>query len=134
MPILGRVKDQMLRTALLEDLNRLACAEAQDSYRDDASRAREALETLRWIDTTQLESYLRDGWIDRDEVVLIERLVLFAQDRLARIPEHADPIEFTRADPGWYAVRGRALETLVALDGFIDLGVPGWGRQYRRHP
>ena len=116
----------MLRTPLLEDLNRLACVEAQDSFRGDAVRAREALDTLRWIDTTQLERYRRDGWLERDEVVLIERLVLFAQDRLSRIPDHEDPIEFTRADPGWYAVRERALETLVALNGFIDLGIPGW--------
>jgi hypothetical protein len=121
----------MLRTALLEDLNRLACVEAQD-YAGDPLRAREALETLRWIDTTQLEGYCRDGWLGPDEVALIERLVLFAQERLSRIPAQADPIEFTRADPGWYAVRERALETLVALDGFINLGVPGWGRQHRR--
>lgn len=121
----------MLRTALLEDLNRLACVEAQD-YVGDPVRAREALETLRWIDTTQLESYHRDGWLERDEVALIERLVVFAQERLSRIPAQADPVEFTRADPGWYAVRERALETLVALDGFIDLDVPGWGRQHRR--
>ena len=123
----------MLRTPLLEDLNRLACVEAQDAYREDQARARDALDTLRWIDTTQLDRYQRDGWLARDEVVLIERLVLFAQQRLSRIPEQTDPIEFTRADPGWYAVRERALETLVALGGFIDLGVPGWGHQYRAH-
>jgi hypothetical protein len=122
----------MLQTALVEDLNRLACVEAQERYRGDEVRAREALETLRWIDTTQLDRYRRDGWLDRDEVVLIERLVLFAQERLGRIPDAADPIEFTRADPGWYSVRERAIETLVALDGFIDVGIPGWGRQYRR--
>ena len=122
----------MLGTALLEDLNRLACAEAQDRHAGDRVRSREALETLGWIDTTQLERYGRDGWLERDEVVLIERLVQFTRERLPRIPENADPIEFTRADPGWYAVRDRALETLVALDGFIDLGIPGWGRQYRR--
>ena len=122
----------MLGTALLEDLNRLACVQAQDRHAGDPTRAREALDSLRWIDTTQLERYLRDGWLERDEVVLIERLVQFARDRLGRIPEQIDPIEFTRSDPGWYAVRERALETLVALDGFIDLGIPGWGRQYRK--
>ncbi len=122
----------MLGTALLEDLNRLACVEAQDRYAGDRARAREALDTLRWIDTTQLERYGRDGWLQRDEIVLIERLVQFTRDRLPRIPEHTDPIEFTRADPGWYVVRERALETLVALDGFIDLGIAGWGRQYRK--
>ncbi len=42
-----------------------------------------------------------------------------------------DPIEFTRADPNWYAVRERYLEALIALDGFIELGVPGWVSQYR---
>jgi hypothetical protein len=122
----------MLGTALLEDLNQLACVEAQDRYAGDHARAREALDSLLWIDTTQLERYARDGWIERDEVVLIERLVQFARDRLARIPGPSDPIEFTRSDPGWYAVRERALETLVALDGFVDLDIPGWGRQYRK--
>ncbi len=37
----------MLRTALVEDLNRLACAEAQNRYADDRVRAREALDSLR---------------------------------------------------------------------------------------
>ena len=51
----------MLRTPLLEDLNRLACVEAQDAYREDQARARDALDTPRWIDTTQLDRYQRDG-------------------------------------------------------------------------
>ena len=124
------MKQQMLSTALMEDLNRLACAEAQNRYADDQARAREALYSLRWIDITQLGRYERDGWLERAEVDLIERVCAFAVERLVAIPPQVDPIAFTRADPNWYAVRERALEALIALDGFIELGVAGWGRQY----
>jgi hypothetical protein len=120
----------MLRTALVEDLNLLACADAQARYADDQSRAREALDSLRWIDTTQIDRYAQEGWLERNEVDIIERVCSFAAERLVAIPPQADPIEFTRADPNWYAVRERALEALIALDAFIDLDVPGWGVQY----
>ena len=104
----------MLGTALIEDLNRLACAREQERYAAEPERAREALTRLRWVDTTELERYRREEWLARAEVDLIERLLRFASDRLSRIPEDADPLAFTRADPGWQAVRERALELVVA--------------------
>jgi len=125
------MKPEMLQTTLLEDLNRLACAEAQDQYGSDPRRAREALESLRWIDTTELGRYRREGWLARGELEVIERFLSFSQGRLASIPADSDPVAFTRSDPGWCSVRERALETLIALDGFVDIGIPGWGQQYR---
>ena len=120
----------MLGTALIEDLNRLACAEEQERYAAEPERARESLMRLRWVDTTELERYRREEWLARGEVDMIERLLRFASDRLGRIPDDADALAFTRADPGWQAVRERALELVVALDAFIDIGVAGWGHQY----
>jgi hypothetical protein len=120
----------MRRTGLIEDLNRLACAEDQDRLARDPSRAREALSRLRWIDTTQLERYQRENWLDRAEVDLIERFFRFLRERLNPIPEGTDPVAFTRGDPGWQVVRERARELLTALDGFVDIGIAGWGRQY----
>jgi hypothetical protein len=124
------MKPEMRQTTLLEDLNRLACAEAQDQYASDPSRAREALNSLRWIDSTELNRYRREGWLERDEIDMIERFLNFAQERLVRIPGDSDPLAFTRSDPGWCSVRERALEIVIALDGFVDIGVPGWGQQY----
>ena len=121
---------RMLETALIEDLNRLACPGEQDRFADNRGRAREALLRLRWIDTTELARFARDGWLDRAELDLLERFFSFMDDRLTPIPTDSDPIDFTRTDPGWQAVRERALELVLALDGFIDIGVPGWGHQY----
>ena len=121
----------MLRTALVEDLNRLACADAQERIRADGERAREALGRLRWIDTTEIARYRQQGWLEAHEVDLIEQFCRFARERLGPIPEADDPIEFTRSDPGWATVRDRALDLVIALDAFIDIDVPGWGRQYR---
>ena len=119
----------MLGTALIEDLNRLACSEDQEQLADDSERAREALNRLRWIDTTQIERFRSDGWLSRDEVDLIERFLGFAHERLVPVPERVDPVAFTRGDPGWQSVRERARELLLGLDAFIDIGVPGWARQ-----
>ena len=122
---------EMLRTSLIEDLNLLACAEAQERFGDDLERAREALTRLRWIDTTQLSRYREQGWLDTYEVNLIEQFFRFARERLTPIPETDDAVEFARSDPGWAMVRERALELLIALDAFIDIDVPGWGQQYK---
>lgn len=124
--ILCGVHPDMLHTSLIEDLNRLACAEDQDRYRTDAPRARDALDRLRWIDTSQMERFRRDGWLGRDESDLIERFLTFAHDRLAVIPNDEDPVIWTRGDPGWQIVRERAIELLEGLDAKIDIGVPGW--------
>ena len=122
----------MLRTALVEDLNRLACAEAQERLAPDPARAREGLHRLRWIDTTEIGRYRRDGWLAPREVDLIEQFCAFSRERLTPIPEETDAVAFTRADPGWALVRERALELLIALDAFVDVDVPGWGRPYRQ--
>ncbi len=120
----------MLRTPLIEDLNRLGCPEEQERLAPDSARAREALARLRWIDTTELDRYGRQSWLGREELDLIERFLRFAQERLSPIPEAADAVSFTRADPGWQVVRERARELIMALDAFIDIGVAGWGHQY----
>ena len=122
----------MLETALVEDLNQLACPQAQERYARDPERAREALNRLRLMDFSELAHCQRQGWIKAEEVDLIERLRSFARTRLAPVPAHVDPVEFTRNHEGWQAVRERALELLVALDAFVDLGVAGWGRQFAR--
>jgi len=122
----------MLGTALVEDLNRLACPAAQEQFADDPARAREALDRLRFLDLTELDRFASEGWLDREEVDLIERFSRFVHVRLEPIPEDVDPIRFTRADGDWQVMRERALELVVALDAFIDLGVPGWGRAHGR--
>jgi hypothetical protein len=126
------VNEDMRRTSLVEDLNRLACAAEQDRFAADAGRVREALDRLRWIDISELDRFRRERWLDRDEVDLIERFLSFARERLPPIPDGLDPLEFTRADPGWALVRERAFELVEALDAFVDIGVPGWGHQFRK--
>ena len=116
----------MLETSLIEDLNCLACSDEQERYESDPPRARNALDRLRFIDTSPLDRYARDGWIGRDELVLFERFFSFARERLGRIPEDSDAVEWTRADPGWQMVRERANELLDGLDARIDPGVSGW--------
>jgi hypothetical protein len=124
--------DPALRTsAFVEDLNRLACPEEQEGFASDPPRARDALDRLRWIDTTELERWVREGRLSRREHDLIEQFCVFARERLAPIPRGADALAFTRADPGWQAVRERALELVDALDAFVDLGVAGWGAARR---
>ena len=115
----------MLQTSLIEDLNRLACSAEQDRYAEEPARARDELERLRWIDTTQIDRFGRDGWLARDELDLIERFLGFARERLSAIPIQADPVSWTRGDPGWQAVRERANELLEGLGAFIDIGVSG---------
>ena len=88
------------------------------------------LKRLRWIDTTELERYRRERWLEREELDLIERFVSFLEQRLSPIPDDVDAVGFTQADPGWQVVRERARELVVALNAFVDLGVPGWGHQY----
>jgi hypothetical protein len=121
----------MLRTALIEDVNRLACPEEQDRFARDVERARDSLERLRFIDTSELERFRRAGWLDRGEADLLERFLGFARERLAPIPREADPLAFTRGHPGWQAARERARELLAALDGFVELGVAGWPERHR---
>lgn len=121
---------ELLHTALIEDLNRLACPAEQDQLAGDRARVREALDGLRFIDTTELLRWERQGWLDRRELDLLEQFFRFAADRLRAIPRDQDALTFTRADPGWQAVRERATELVAALDAFIDIGVPGWGHQY----
>jgi hypothetical protein len=121
----------MLRTALIEDLNRLGCAADQERHAADPARLRDSLDRLRFIDTTELERYRREGWLAREEADLIERFRNFTATHLSALPGGVDPLEFTRADPGWQLVRERARELLYALDAFIDIGVPGWGHQSR---
>lgn len=116
----------MLGTSLIEDLNRLACSAEQDRYASEPPRARDALDRLRWIDTSQIDRFGRDGWLGRDEIDLIERFLSFARDRLCAIPDDVDALAWTRGDPGWQVVRERATELLEGLDGFVDIGVPGW--------
>ncbi len=122
----------LLGTSLIEDLNRLACAAEQERLEAQPARAREALERVRWVDTTELPRYRREGKLDRREHDLIEQFCSFAHERLAPIPRDQDAVAFTRADPGWQAVRERALELVTALDAFVDVGVPGWAHQYQR--
>src|SRR5688500_18324349 len=113
----------MLHTALMEDLNQLACPGAQERYARDPERAREALNRLRFMDFSELAHCQRQGWLAAEEVDLIERLRSFARTRLVPVPAGVDPVEFTRGHEGWQAVRERALELVVALDAFVDLGV-----------
>jgi hypothetical protein len=122
----------MLETVLVEDLNQLACPQAQERYARDPERAREALNRLRFMDFSEVRNCRRQGWLADEEADLIERLGSFARTRLVPIPAHVDPVAFTRAHEGWQAVRERALELLVALDAFVDVGVAGWGRQFAK--
>lgn len=124
----------MRSTALIEDLNCLACPQEQHRFAGNPSRAREALNRLRWIDVTELRQFERDGWLDRQELDLIERFFGFSRERLTSIPESVDAVSFTRSDPGWQAVREQALELVLALDAFVDIGIPGWGHQYVSNP
>ena len=120
----------MLGSSLIEDLNRLACPQAQDRFAGDPERARDALERLLWIDTTQLDRFRDDGWITREEGDLVERFAQFASERMVALPPGVDALAFTRSHAGWQIARERACELLIALNGFIDIGVAGWGRQY----
>ncbi|MFQ5513561.1 MAG: hypothetical protein ACE5FG_03925 [Myxococcota bacterium] len=110
----------MLRTTLIEDLNRLARPEEQERLADDPTRAREALDRLRWIDTSELERFRREAWLNREELDLIERFLRTLAERLPPIPEGVDPVGFTRADPGWQVVRERARELLTALEALRE--------------
>lgn len=121
----------MLKTSLIEDLNRLACAADQARYKGDPERARSALERLRYIDTSEIDRFSRDGWLARDELDLIERFLRFARDRLPAIPAEADALSWTDGDHGWQIVRERANELLQGLDGYIDIGVAGWEHHSR---
>ena len=121
----------MLKTSLIEDLNCLACAAEQERYGDDPERARTALERLRYIDTSEIDRFHRDGWLARGELDLIERFLSFARERLLAIPEEVDALGWTCADPGWQIVRERAGELLRGLEGYIDIGVAGWERRSR---
>jgi hypothetical protein len=116
----------MLRTTLIEDVNRIGCAELLEGLRADPTRARDTLDRMRWIDTSELDRFRRSGWLTRSELELIESFTSFARERLRPVPEDVDPVSFARSDPGWHLVRERAIELLSALDAFIDLGVPGW--------
>ena len=116
----------MLRTSLIEDLNRLACPEDQERFAPDPPLAREALSRLRWIDTTEIERYRRESWLAPEELDLIERFLRVVRERLNPIPDDVDPVGFTRSDPGWQIVREHARELLTALDGFVDIGIAGW--------
>ena len=122
------VQPEMLATALIEDLNRLACPGEQERYGAEPARARNELERLRFIDTSELDRFAREGWLDRDETDLIERFLAFARERLAAIPGDVDAVTWTQANPGWQMVRERALELVDGLDARIDIGVPGWQR------
>ena len=86
----------MLRTALVEDLNRIACPQAQDRHAADPARAREALDRLRFLDLSELEHYRRQGWLDREEIDLIERFAGFARERLHPVPAGVDPVAANR--------------------------------------
>jgi hypothetical protein len=125
------VDPALARSALVEDLNRLACAAEQERFAASASRVRDALERLRWIDTTDLPKLLARGDVSRREHDLLEHFFRFARARLSPIPRDADALAFTRSDPGWQAVRERAAELVAALDAFVDLGVAGWGHQFQ---
>jgi hypothetical protein len=125
------VDPALARSALVEDLNRLACAAEQERFAAEPARLREALDRLRWIDTTDLPRLHAQGGLTRREHDLLEQFFRFARGRLSAIPRDADALAFTRADPGWQAVRERATELVAALDAFVDLGVPGWGHQFR---
>jgi hypothetical protein len=121
----------MLGTALIEDLNRLACPAEQERFASDPDRVRHALDRLRFIDTSEIDRYGRDGWLAREELDLIERFLAFARERMGVIPGGVDALDWTRCDPGWQLARERAAELLEGLDGFIDLGVEGWARRRR---
>jgi hypothetical protein len=122
---------ELLRSSLIEDLNRLACPSAQDQLAGDPRHVRESLNRLRFLDTTELDRYLRQGWLAGEEADRIERLASFVTERLPRVPDLVDPIAFTHGDAVWQSAREQALELVIALDAFVDVGVPGWGRQYR---
>jgi hypothetical protein len=122
---------EMLGTALIEDLNRLACPAEQERFADDPERARHALDRLRFIDTSEIERYGREGWLAREELDLIERFLAFARARMSVIPGDADALAWTTGDPGWQLARERAGELLEGLDAFIDIGVGGWSRHLR---
>ncbi len=121
----------MLGTALIEDLNRLACPAEQERFASDPDRARHALDRLRFIDTSEIERYRRDGWLAPEELDLTERFLAFAHTRMGAIPGDVDALAWTKGDPGWQLVRERAAELLEGLDGFIDIGVEGWSRRAR---
>ena len=121
------MQSSILRSTLIEDLNHLACPAAQDRLRDEPERAREALNRLRFVDTSELDRFRREGALSDHEADLIERFTSFAQSRLAAVPSDVDPVSFTRAHAGWQSVRERALELVRALDAFVDVGVAGWG-------
>ena len=125
------MRPEMLRTPVVEDLNRLGCPQEQERHAAEPARAREALERLRWIDTSDLDHYHRQGWISRHERELLEHFFGFARERLVALPADEDALDFSRADPGWQVVRERARERLQARDAFTDIGVAGWGHQYR---
>lgn len=121
----------LLRSGLVEDLNRLACPAEQERFASDPVRAREALDRLRFLDASELPRHCARGALTRRERDLIEQFFAFARERLAPIPRDLDAVAFTRAHPGWQAVRERAFELVAALDAFVDIGVPGWGHQFR---
>jgi len=125
------VNPALLSSALIEDLNQLACSAAQDRLSGGAERIREALNRLRFLDTTELDRFVREGWLRRGEADRLENLVGFVSQRLAPVPADCDPIAFTHGDPSWRTARERALELLLALDAFVEIGVPGWGRKYQ---
>jgi hypothetical protein len=125
------VNSALLGSTLIEDLNQLACPAAQDRLAGDRARAREALNRLRFIDTSELDRYRRQGWLRRSEADRIESLVSFLSERLPAVPDGLDPIAFTHGDSAWQSARERALELVLALDAFVDIGVPGWGHRYR---
>ncbi len=126
-----RADRDLLRSGLVEDLNRLACPAEQERFSADPARARDALDRLRFLDASELPRYHARGALTRRERDLIEQFFAFARDRLTPIPRDLDPVVFTRAHPGWQSVRERAFELLAALDAFVDIGVPGWGHQFR---
>jgi hypothetical protein len=117
----------MLHSTLIEDLNHLACPAAQDRYAGDPGRTREALNRLRYVDTSELDRYRREGALTELEADLIERFTSFAESRLVPVPAGVDPVAFTHGHGGWQSVRDRALELVRVLDAFVDLGVAGWG-------
>jgi hypothetical protein len=125
------VHRQLLDSALIEDLNRLACPGVQDQLGGDPARAREALNRLRFLDTSEIDHYLRERWLRSDEAERIESLASELREKLPSVPSHADPIAFTHSSEQWQIAREQARELLIALDAFVDIGVPGWGSQYR---
>ncbi len=124
----------MLATTLIEDVNRIGCAELLADLARDPERARDVLDRLRWIDTSELERFRRTGWLTRGELDLIESFTSLARERLRPVPPGSDPVAFARSDPGWHLVRERAIALLEALDGFVDLGIAGWRGRAGREP